>query len=201
MNSPATPTQKQIDAFVAACHGDLGTVQAMLADNPEMVNARSSLDESPLQAAAHVGNREIATNLLSHGADMDICTAAMLGDIDMLRERLDENRELATSTGAHGIPVLFHAAAGGNVDAAQMLIEHGADVVTVTGPESTALNIAAARDHIAMVRWLLDHGAPVDVADYEGKTPLERAEENGNHEVAEMIREVLREPGAGRVPE
>ncbi|MEZ4524017.1 MAG: ankyrin repeat domain-containing protein [Thermomicrobiales bacterium] len=190
-----TPTQEQIDAFVAACHGDLSAVQSMLADNPEMVNSRSSLDESPLQAAAHVGAREIATYLLSQGADMDICAAASLGDVATVREYLEEDRSRATATGAHDIPVLFHAVAGGNVEVAQTLIEHGADLVTVTSPESTALNMAAARDHVAMARWLLDHGAPTDVADYQGKTPLDRAVEEGNEEIAQMIREIQRKPG------
>jgi len=37
-------------------------------------------------------------------------------------------------------------------------------------------------------RWLIEHGAPVDVQDYEGKSPLQRAEENGHAEIAERIR-------------
>lgn len=192
MNS--TFSQEQIDAFVAACHGDLETVQSTLEDHPELINARSSLDESPLGAAAHVGDQEIAGYLISRGAEMDICAAAMLGDIETLGEFLDENPEMARSSGAHGIPVLFHAAAGGSVEAAEILLEHGADMVTITGPESAAVNIAAARGHFAMARWLVDRGAPTDVTDFQGKTPIERAEEAGFEEIAGMIRDAHRIP-------
>lgn len=192
MNS--TPSQEQIDAFVAACHGDLATVQSTLAGHPELVNTRSSLDESPLGAAAHVGNQEIAEYLLSQGAEMEIGAAAMLGDVDSLRTFLEQDPDLAQATGAHGIPVLFHASAGGSVEAVELLLENGADLVTVTGPESTALNMAAARGHLAMARWLIDRGAPADVADFQGKTPIERAEEGGFEEIAGMIRDTHRIP-------
>ena len=188
----AKPDQDRIDAFVNACHGDLATVQATLADHPELINARSSLDESPLGAAAHVGDQEIADYLLSQGAEMDVAAAAMLGDVDSLRTFLEHDPEQAQSTGAHGIPVLFHASAGGSVEAVELLLENGADLVTVTGPESAALNMAAARGHLAMARWLIDRGAPADVADFQGKTPIERAEEGGFEEIAGMIRETQR---------
>ena len=190
MNS--TLSQEQVDAFVAACHGSFETVQATLADHPELLNTRSSLDESPLGAAAHVGNQEIAAYLLGQGAEMEFCASVMLGDIETLSEFLEEDPDMARSTGAHGIPALFHAVAGGSVEAAELLLENGADLVTVTGSESAALNMAAARGHVAMARWLIDRGAPVDVADFQGKTPTERAEEGAFEEIAGMIRETQR---------
>jgi ankyrin repeat protein len=189
MSMSMTVSQEEIDAFVGVCHGNLDAVKAALAEHPELLEARSSLDESPLGAAAHVGNRQIAEYLLSQGAQPDICAAAMLGDLDALRGCLNDDPSAANTSGAHNIPALFHAVAGGSVPAVELLIEHGAPPASVTGPGSAALNMAAARGHIEMAAWLIERGAPSDVADFQGKTALQRAEEAGHVEIARMIRD------------
>jgi ankyrin repeat protein len=38
-----------------------------------------------------------------------------------------------------------------------------------------------------MVEWLLAHGADPEATDYEGKTALQRAIENGNESVAAAL--------------
>ncbi len=185
-------TQDQIDQFVAACHGNFAGVREQLAGHPELLNSRSSLDESPLGAAAHVGNREIAEYLVAQGAVVDLPAAAMLGDLPAMQALLADAPEAAQGAGAHGIPVLFHAVAGGNLDAVELLLASGAERAHVTGPESGALNIAAARGHVAMARWLLDNGAPTDVTDFQDKTPLERAQEGGFTEIVELLQAAQR---------
>jgi ankyrin repeat protein len=40
-----------------------------------------------------------------------------------------------------------------------------------------------------MAAWLLERGANPDAPDFEGKTALQRAEENGFERIAAMIRE------------
>jgi len=86
-------TEDQIDAFVGACHGNLQAVRDTLREHPELVYARSSAGETPLGAAAHVGARDIAVYLLEQGADMDICAAAMLGDVEAVRGYLEADPE------------------------------------------------------------------------------------------------------------
>jgi ankyrin repeat protein len=39
-----------------------------------------------------------------------------------------------------------------------------------------------------MVRWLLDHDANPYAEDYEGKTPLDRAEANGHEDAAALLK-------------
>jgi ankyrin repeat protein len=181
-------TQEQIDEFVVACHGNFDAVKSILADQPGLINTRSSLDESPLGAAAHVGNREIAEYLVKQGAEVDLAAAAMLGDIGMVESFLQFDAAAATGAGAHGIPVIFHAVAGGNVEMVTMLLDHGASIEAIAGPNSATLNIAAARGHMEMAGWLLDHGASAVVTDFESKTALQRAEEAGHTEIVELIR-------------
>jgi uncharacterized protein len=181
--------QDTINQFVIFAHGNLAGVKEMLAADLDLINTRSNLDETALGAAAHVGNRMMAEYLLSAGAELDFPAAAMLGNIEWVTDRLQANPELAESSGAHGISVLFHAVVGGNLDMVQLLLDHGADQSTITGPAATALNAAAWRGDEAMSAWLLERGARPDVLDFEGKTALQRAEEHGHQSIAGMIRE------------
>ncbi len=180
-------TQEAIDEFVVAAHHDLAFVQQHLAENPDLLNENATWIETPIQASAHVGNRPIAEYLLAQGAPLDICTAAMLGQIDDVKAMLTDDPELAHAHGAHNIPVLFFPAISGNVEIAQVLVDAGAEVNFPDGINSP-LHGAALTGHTAMVKWLLDHDANPYATDYEGKTPLDRAETNGHEDAAALLR-------------
>jgi ankyrin repeat protein len=180
-------TQDEIDQFVVFCHFNLPAVREQLAAHPELINTRSRLDESPLGAAAHVGAREIAVYLVDEGAELDIYAAAMLGRQDDVNAFLDAEPELVGSGGAHGIPLLFHGAVGGDVEMVELLIARGADPQVIVGPNGSALNAAAMRGHVEMAEWLVANGARLDSLDFEQKTPLQRARESGNGEIADLL--------------
>lgn len=180
--------QDTINQFVIFAHGNLAGVRDMLSAEPELINARSDLNETPLGAAAHVGNRAMAEYLLSQGAELDFPAAVMLGDMEWVRQQLDADPVLAQSAGAHGISVLFHAVVGGNLEMVQLLLDHGADEASITGPDATALNAAAWRGDERMAAWLIERGASPDVPDFEGKTALQRAEENGHDRIVALLR-------------
>jgi ankyrin repeat protein len=182
-----TASQDTIDAFVIACHGNMARVREMLAADPALVNSRSSLDESPLGAAAHVGNRQMAQYLLEQGAAMELPAAVMLGRDADVRAAVSADPALANAGGAHNIPILFHAAIGGNLELAQFLAARGAD----TGPAvSGALLHAAIRaGHPAMAAWALDLGADPSALDFENRTALQRAEELERDDIVALLRE------------
>lgn len=179
--------QELIDEFVGASHGDLGTVRAMLTDHPDLVDASARWQERPIQAAAHAGARNVAEFLLSKGAPLDICTAAMLGRVEQVMQMLREDPAHARAAGAHGLSVLYHAATTGQVAVAELLRAHGAHINQGEGG-NTALHAAARFGQAGMARWLLDHGAHVNTLDYEQKTSLQVAGETGHTEVADLLR-------------
>jgi len=90
----------------------------LLTREPALIN--SSWDwgggdwETGLGAAAHMGRRDIAVFLLEHGARLDLFSAAMLGNLDIVRATLETYPDSINISGPHGISLLAHAQAGGN---------------------------------------------------------------------------------------
>jgi len=103
--------------FVSNAHGDPGRVRDLLRQQPALVNAAWDWGggdwETGLGAAAHMGRRDIALDLLKNGARMDIFAAAMLGHLEIVRAMLATVPDAGTWRGPHGIPLLKHAEAGG----------------------------------------------------------------------------------------
>ena len=136
---------------VGASHRDLKRVQALVERQPAL--ARGAIDwgfgdwETCLDAASHVGNRPIAEFLLSHGARPTIFSAAMLGQLDVVKAFIAARPGIQRTPGPHGLTLMWHARQGGPDAAAvvQYLDAVGdADVSPATSPLA-----AADRDAIA----------------------------------------------------
>ena len=181
-------SQDLIDQFVGAAHGDFDAVVRLLDEHPNLIEAQSSWQETAIEAAAQTGNVQITEYLLERGAKLDICTAAMLGKSDMVKALLDRDPELVEAVGAHGIPVLYFPVITGQEQTAEVLFDAGADLNAGDG-SLTPLHGAVVFDNPAMVEWLLEKGARVDVVDHEGHTPLQIAVANDRTTLVEMLRQ------------
>jgi ankyrin repeat protein len=182
------PTPEEIRDFVIAGHGDFDKVKSLLAAQPELLNRAHSWSdtdsETAIQAASHVGNADIAEFLLARGAPLAIYTAAMLGRRDEVARMLAADSELAKLRGAHGIPLLPHAAMSG--DLALVSAVHAAGA---TEGASSALIFAVARRHAALVAWLLANAAPDRTwKNFQGKTALDIARERRFEEIEALLR-------------
>ena len=107
-----------VEEFVGNAHGNLARVKELLENVPALVNATWDWGggdfETALGAAAHMGNRPIANYLLEHGARLDIFTAAMLGNLEIVKTALTFYPEMINTPGPHGISLIAHAEAGGD---------------------------------------------------------------------------------------
>jgi hypothetical protein len=116
-DAPPSLDPDQVQSFVANAHGDFDAVQALLLEEPRLVNAAWDWGggdwETALGAAAHMGRRQIALFLLEHGARLDLFAAAMLGYFDIVSAILSDFPEMHDAKGPHGIPLVEHARAGG----------------------------------------------------------------------------------------
>ena len=179
----------QIRDFIIAAHGNLPRVREMLAREPGLLNVRqywsNDDSESAIQAAAQVGSAPVAEYLLEKGAPLEICTAAMLGRKEIVERMLDEDPSLIEARGAHGIPLMPHAAMSSSVALAKMLFERGA-----TAGMSHALGNAVMHGDAGMARWILETGqADPDWKDYEGKSLTAIARSTGTREMIELLGE------------
>jgi ankyrin repeat protein len=189
MTDETTFSPDQIRNFIIAAHGNLPRVREMLARHPGLVNVRhywsNDDSESAIQAAAQVGSAPVVEFLLEKGAPLEICTAAMLGRKETVERMLDEDPSLIDARGAHGIPLMAHAAMGNNLELAQMLFARGA-----TAGMSHALGNAVMHGDARMARWILETGqADPQWKDYEGKSLIAIARETGKRGMVELLRE------------
>lgn len=118
--APAKPPAllpAKVQAAVGFAHGNLEKLRALVDEIPLLVNAcwdQGGGDfETPLQAAAHMGRREIAEFLLSRNARIDIYGAGMLGHLDFIRAALAQNPQIHEVPGPHGFTLLHCVKQGG----------------------------------------------------------------------------------------
>ena len=181
--------QSLIDEFVGNAHGNYVRVKELLDQHPALLNANASWNEHAIEAAAQTGSVEIVNYLLSKGASLDICTAAMLGWQDHVDALLDTDPSLIQARGAHGIPLLYYPIITGNKPLAQRLVQRGASVNGSAPSSTTPLHgaIMFARPDLAV--WLVENGADVNAKNYENKMPLTMAAENGLTELTVFLRQ------------
>lgn len=99
--------------IVGAAHGNFDKVKELVTKRPELAGASWDWGfgdwETALGAASHVGRRDIAEFLMSHGARPDIFTFTMMGMLKSVQEIIETVPGIQTIPGPHGITLLQHA--------------------------------------------------------------------------------------------
>lgn len=127
---PAPLKPDLVKEFVGVCHSNLVRVKEMLGEEPLLLH--SSWDwgggdfESGIEAAGHVGNKEIAAFLLEQGARYNVFLAAMMNNIEVVKSVLGPHPDLLNAKGAHGFTLLHHAKKGSAGVVEEYLISLGA---------------------------------------------------------------------------
>lgn len=103
--------------MVLVSHFNLARVKEIVEARPAL--ARAAYDwgfgdwEDALGAASHMGNRAIAEYLIAKGARPSIFSAAMLGQLDVVRSFMAAQPGAQRIRGPHSISLLAHARVGG----------------------------------------------------------------------------------------
>lgn len=124
--APPLLDRERVKEFVGAAHKDMEKVKSMLRETPELLNASHNWNdwdwEDAIGAAGHMGLRELALYLLDQGARPTIAVAAMLGQLDVVKNFINAFPAMKEAVGPHKISLVRHAKAGG--DRAKEVLEY-----------------------------------------------------------------------------
>jgi hypothetical protein len=155
-----------VKAVVGASHGNLDEVRRLVGARPEL--ARAPWDwgygdwESPLDAAAHTGRHEIAHLLIANGARPTLFSAAMLGQLEVVKAFITASPGVEKVRGAHGIPLLSHAKVGG--PAAAPVVAYLEALGSAGGSAELPLDPAEAERYVGTYRFGPAAGDALEVA-------------------------------------
>ena len=181
-----------VNAFVLYSHFSLPQVKKWVEQCPDLLNTRASWDELSVEAAAHMGRKDIGRLMLDRGAAYSLATAVVFGSLQDVKRMLSEEPRCIRERGAHSFPLLWYTAFGEpNLEAAQYLIGRGADVREEMRGR-TALHVAATSGHMELCRFFLECGLDPLAAgsSYLGnQTAVKAAQDAGHGELAKMLSE------------
>ena len=156
-------SRKSLDIFEATSLGRLDLLKPFLGDE-FAVNSKSCDGFTALHFACFFGQPEAARLLILAGADVN-----------------------AVATNAMQVMPLHSAARARNLEAARLLLEHGATPNARQHGGWLPIHAAAQNGDRAMVELLLHHHAGSKLANDDGKTPAMIAREKGHDEIAVLL--------------
>jgi len=184
--------------FAAIQAGDKDKLRDLLAHDPESASARNEQGISALMLALYMRRGEVADLLQAARPVLDIFEAATLGKTEQIAELIKKDRSLVNARSGDGFTPLHLACFFGQESAAHLLLENGAqaDAVANNPMKVMPLHSAAAGRKVAIVRDLLEHGAPPNARQEAGWTALHEAAQSGDKEMIELLLKHGADPAA-----
>jgi hypothetical protein len=196
------PSPGRDRALIAAARaGDGDRVRSLLEEGAD-VHARDATGATALAAAAYGNHLDAARALIEAGADVDakdetqqsaylIATSEVGDDTRLLELTLANGADVHAKDSYNGTG-LIRAADRGYIGIVQRLLETDIEVDHANRLGWTALLEAIIlgggdRRHTEVVRFLVEAGADVNLADAEGVTPLAHARRHGFDEMASIL--------------
>jgi ankyrin repeat protein len=190
------------DEILSACKaGDLRRAAGLIRENPSLANQRSMLGSGPIHAAHFAGHHRVVDLLLAYGVPLDVYLAAELGRLDLIRSALDADPQTAQAFNGAGSTALHCACYWGQVPAARLLLDNGADSNAPTRDnflQIRPLGCAVATPDVPnpsdqeevvleLVSLLIAKGADVNGRRKDGLTPLHSAAYRGHLRVLNLL--------------
>jgi ankyrin repeat protein len=178
-----------MELLEAIRQGDRSRVNALVAGDAGLVNARAPSGESAVLLAVYHGHDAIATDLVQAGASMDLHESAALGLTERVQGHLKRRPADLDSYSPDGWTPLHLAAFFGRRDTARTLLEAGArhDLLAGNAQANRALHAATAARRREVVELLLDYAADVNALTAQGWTALHLAAHGGYLDLMEFL--------------
>jgi len=199
--------------LLAVARGDLEKVQRFLVSTIVTVHFRDYDRRTALHVASSEGHYDIVKFLVEK-AGASVNRSDRWGGSPLDDAHRHQHAEVAAylrskggKTGSADTTInLIHAAAAGNIDEVNMVLQDVEKTGTSTAASTatsghvnvnqgdydnrTALHLATSHCHVNVVRALLDHGADVNCKDRWGSRPLDDALRSNAIECAELLRKM-----------
>jgi ankyrin repeat protein len=163
--------------------GDVEALRAELAEHPEEAAARDEQGLTAVMRAAYRGP-DVLDAVRDAGPPLEPFDRIVVGESAGL--------PAPDAWTPDGFTPLHIAAFAHNVEATRALLAAGADpnvIATASFAQVTPLGTCAFAGANGVARVLLEHGADPTLTADHGFTPLDAAIENGNDELAALLRE------------
>ena len=200
--SQAGTDAKQADAyFKAAQLDDERSMKALLAAgvNPNLM--KKERGETGLMIAVREDSKKvfkillntpgIDLNLRARNGDTALMIASYKGDAAVVKALLDKEAEPNNT----GWTALHYAAAIGNDEIVQMLLDASAYIDAGSPNQTTPIMMAARAGKILTVKLLLDSGADVTLKNDLGMTAIDLAKKFDHDDIAEGLTHRLKQAG------
>ncbi|KAK6487546.1 hypothetical protein HHUSO_G8755 [Huso huso] len=164
-------------------------VVEVLVKHEAKVNALDHLGQTALHRAAHCGHLQTIRLLLSSGCDPLIVSLQGFSASQMGNENVQQVLQEGVLIGnSDSDRQLLEAAKSGDSEVVKKLCTlQNVNCRDIEGRLSTPLHFAAGYNRVAVVEYLLQHGADVHAKDKGGLVPLHNACSYGHYEVAELL--------------
>lgn len=179
--------------FNAVAVNDTEKVRELVEASPELAAARDAEGRTPILLALFFGHREVAQLLREKVSELNLYEAAALGETDTLKKWIEKDPESLDRSAPDGFGALGLAVFLGQEEAAEVLLDAGADVdkpadnrFQVRPIHSAAANRDAEKA-LSLARLLVDRGADPNVVQGGGWTPLHQAAAHGNRALVEFL--------------
>ena len=176
--------------------GELDEAERLLRATPQLIeDDEAGWGDGILAGPAREGRHDVLAMLMRLGASVPPvskwapyyyfkheATAAFLLEHGMSPDHMNWHR----------FTLLHHMAAEGELQKAQLLLNHGADIDAIDDEyRSTPLGVAARRGQVELVKLLLERGADPVAAGAPWATPIAWAEKKGHSHVAALLKEAV----------
>jgi uncharacterized protein len=177
------------DMLTAVRTGDAARVRGLLSQDPSLAGATDEHGVSAIMIAMYHRQSQALEVLLSAKPELNLFEAAAAGHTARMARLLETDPALASQYSADGFTALHLASFFAQEPAATLLMERGAEVASLS---KNAMNVmplhsAVTGRGVAIVRALLEHGAPVNARQQKGWTPLHAAAQNGDVAMIELL--------------